>query len=100
MESLSQVLQDIIQTKEDLPDQIAGPLANLLEKEGDETAIERYLINPLRKDLINPTAQAMEQTGSLGTMFKADLVAPFTAAVEERNKIVVLIADYRQSQQI
>jgi uncharacterized coiled-coil protein SlyX len=100
MDSLSQVLQDILQTKEDLPDQIAGPLANLLEKEGDATAIERYLIIPLRKDLINPTAQAMEQTGSLGKMFKADLVAPFSAAVEERKKIGALIADYRQSQQI
>ncbi|GMQ79553.1 MAG: hypothetical protein BMS9Abin02_2153 [Anaerolineae bacterium] len=100
MDSLSQVLQDILQTKEDLPDQLAGPLANLLDKEGDETAIERSLINPLRMDLINPTAQAMEQTKSLGAMFKADLVAPFTAAVEERSKIVALIADYRQSQQI
>jgi hypothetical protein len=100
MDSLSQVLQDILQTKEDLPDQIAAPLANLLDKEGDETAIERNLINPLRKDLINPTAQAMEQTRSLGAMFKADLVAPFTVAVEERNILVALIADYRQSQQI
>jgi hypothetical protein len=100
MDSLSQVLQDILQTKEDLPDQIAGPLANLLDKEGDKTAIERNLINPLREDLINPTAQAMEQTRSLGAMFKADLVAPFTSVVEERNTIIALIADYRQSQQI
>jgi hypothetical protein len=54
----------------------------------------------LRTDLIKPAAQAMEQTRSLGTMFKADLVAPFTAAIEERNNIAALITDYRQSQQI
>ncbi len=100
MDSLSQVLQDILQTKEDLPDKLGIPLANLLDKEGDETAIERNLISPLRTDLIKPAAQAMEQTRSLGTMFKADLVAPFTAAVEERNRIAALIIDYRQSQQI
>jgi hypothetical protein len=100
MDSLSQVLQDILQTKEDLPDKLGIPLANLLDKEGDETAIERNLISPLRTDLIKPAAQAMEQTRSLATMFKADLVAPFTAAVEERNRIAALIIDYRQSQQI
>ena len=100
MASLNQVLGDLLETREEMPAQLADPLAALLERDEEETAVQTNLINPIREELINPTAQAMEKAGSLRSVFKTDLVSPFTGAAEERKSLAEIIAEYRQIQQI
>lgn len=100
MDALSTVLTDLVQTKEELPDQVAAPLAGLLDKKDNETAVQRNLINPLRQDLIGPTAAALDQTNSLGGTITAELIEPYGRAAQERKRIGELITSYREAQKI
>jgi len=91
----------------EIPDALAGindnviqPLEVWLAKEGDQTAIQKNIIAPVRNLALEPAAQAMENTETLKTTYHITLATPARLKMDRKQAIRKSINEYRQTHEL
>jgi chromosome segregation ATPase len=100
MDNISQLLDEILNTEQGLDLKLVTALDNLLDQDGEVTALQSQVINPVRDQAIAPAKKVINQTAELQTVLESDLIDPLTLATGQRNDYRELIAAFRQSHQV
>jgi hypothetical protein len=101
MEALSRVLAEVPHTLSGLDTNVAQPLDEWLARDGEETTrLQRKLVQPLRARVLNKGEEIVTQAEQLQEAYQAQLSQPWETAVEQRQAIRHLIADYRTQHQV
>lgn len=101
IEALSRVLGEVPNTLSGLDTNIAQPLDEWLARDGEETTrLQRKLVQPLRARVLAQGEQVVSRVEELEETYQSQLSQPWETAVEQRQAIRQLIADYRSQYQV
>ena len=100
MDNISQLMDEILNTEQGLDSKLVSALDNLLDQDGEVTALQSQVINPVRNQAIAPAKKVINQTTELQTVLESNLIDPLTLAAGQRNGYRELIAEFRQSHQV
>ena len=100
MDNISQLMDEILNTEQGLDSKLVTALDNLLDQDGEVTALQSQVINPVRDQAIAPAKKVINQTAELQTVLESELIDPLTLAAGQRSDYRDLIAEFRQSHQV
>lgn len=101
MEALSEVLGEVPHTLSGLDTNIAQPLDEWLADDGEATTrLQRKLVQPLRARVLAQGEQLVGQAEQLEETYQSHLSKPWETAVEQRESIRQLIAEYRTQYEV
>jgi hypothetical protein len=99
MDSLSNLVSEIPGTLTGINANVVQPLDVWLEKDGDQTALQKRIISPVRERAIEPAIQAMDSTEALRTTYRSHLADPARLKLESKRAIRNSINEYRSTHQ-
>ena len=100
MDNINKLVDEILNTEQGLDSKLVTALDNLLEQDGEVTALQSQVINPVRDQAIAPAKKVVNKTAELQTVLESDLITPLTLAAGQQNDYRELIAVFRQSHQV
>ncbi len=99
MDTLSNLVSEIPGTLTGINANVVQPLDVWLEKDGDQTALQKRIISPVRERAIEPAVQAMDRTETLRTTYRSHLADPARLKLERKRAIRNSINEYRSIHQ-
>lgn len=99
MDALSDLVSEIPGTLTGINANVVQPLDVWLEREGDQTALQKRVISPVRDRALGPAVQAMDRTEALRTTYRSRLADPAKLKMERKRAIRNSINEYRSIHQ-
>lgn len=99
MDAVSDLVSEIPGTLTGINANVVQPLDVWLERDGDQTALQKRIITPVRERAIEPAVQAMEGTETLRTTYRSHLANPARLKLERKRAIRNSINEYRSIHQ-
>jgi hypothetical protein len=97
MNALADLLESVPETIDGAQTQVAGPLNQWLERDGQETRLHKHLIRPVRNSAFDRASRTVTQVEALDSVYQSRLAEPVIAAAEQQRLIREQIATYRQN---
>jgi hypothetical protein len=100
MDNINKLVDEILNTEQGLDSKLVTVLDNLLEQDGEVTALQSQVINPVRDQTIGPAKKVINKTAELQTVLEGDLIEPLTLAANQQKDYRELIAVFKESHQV
>lgn len=100
MASITSLLAETPHTVSGLDTNLAQPLDIWLNRDGDETILQRDVVKPIRQNVLDKAKGVTAKAQQVQTVYETQLVAPTQTAVSNQKVVRILIAQYREQHQI
>ena len=100
MASITTLLVETPHTVSGLHTNVAQPLDIWLNRDGDETVLQRDVVKPIRQGVLAKAKGVTAKAQQVQTVYQAQLLEPTQTAVSNQQAVRTLISQYRERHQI
>jgi hypothetical protein len=100
LQAITDLLTETPRTVSGLQENVGRPLDAWLGNDGDSTPLQQNLVGPMRERVLAKTNDTIRQTQLTHTVYQTQLAEPTQTAVQNRQTVREVIAQYRQQHQL